>query len=49
MKAVESGDFVAAKAAFGDEMSARTALAVQQRRNEIAAQTAPMSDYNGDE
>ena len=49
MKAVESGDFVAAKSAFSSEMSMRTAAAVQHRREEIAMTAAPMSDYTCDE
>ncbi|AAQ17882.1 hypothetical protein Aeh1ORF220w [Aeromonas phage Aeh1] len=49
MKAVSDGDFVSAKAAFGNEMSIRTAAAVQRRREEIASSAAPMSDYNCEE
>ncbi|ADM79858.1 hypothetical protein phiAS5_ORF0015 [Aeromonas phage phiAS5] len=49
MKAVQDGDFVGAKAAFNSEMTARTAFAVQRRREEIAMSTAPMSDYTCDD
>ncbi|AUE22757.1 hypothetical protein Ah1_00239 [Aeromonas phage Ah1] len=49
MKAVSEGDFVSAKTAFNNEMSIRTAAAVQRRREEIAATAAPMSDYSCDE
>lgn len=44
MQAVQAGDFMAAKQAFGDEMSNRTRVAIETTRREIAASAAPFEE-----
>lgn len=44
MKAVSSGDYIAAKAAFNEEMSERTAMAIEAKRKAIGATSGQYDD-----
>lgn len=44
MKAVSSGDYIAAKAAFNTEMQERTAIAIESKRKEIGSVSGQFDD-----